>query len=218
MRHPDRATRIPISVGAVLTAALLLAVLPIAADETEPQTEPQAPALGVAGNAATRPAPKSLGAFASAVKLNRAAAPTTEEGMVISDHNLPEVAQQGKISAAGGLHVAAARTAATPEQASAAGTGVPVDRPKDPLQQQYDDEKANLDGMEKGYEDFENRVEKRRERSAYESYLAQNRPGGVDSRTDQERARAQADIDAQRQRIDRTRRKARREGKKLEDE
>jgi hypothetical protein len=152
------------------------------------------------------------------VKLNRAAAPASEEGMVISDHTLPEVAQQGTISAAEGLRFAGADRRADAGAPSGAAAGLPVNPPKDPLQQRYEDDKATLEGMEKGYDDFENRVQERRDQSAYESYLAQNRPGGVESQTDQERARAQAEIDTQRQRLDRTRRDARRQRKQLEDE
>jgi hypothetical protein len=152
------------------------------------------------------------------VKLNRKAAPATEEGTVISDHNLPEVAQRGKISAAEGLRIVDAGRRGGAGVAPEAAAGLPVTPPKDPLQQRYEDEKAALEGMEKGYEDFENRVGERREQSAYESYLAQNRPGGVDSQTDRERTRARAELEAQRQRLERTRRDARRQRKQLEDE
>jgi hypothetical protein len=177
-----------------LTALTLVVLLAVAAPEAAARDQSSITAQGA----------RTLAEIAGGIQLERG----TEGGeIVISDHNLAEIASRGKISEGGGVSFSG-EPSAEPEE-----SGLPGSKPKskeDVWRERYQEQQAKIRAMEKGLNDFDSRVSN--QRNPYRLSGPQNQPPGVVSPNVETRDKVSSDIEAERRRLEAMRRRARREG------
>jgi hypothetical protein len=188
----------PLRLASAGVLALVLVMLSAAA------TEAAGPLLGMRSTREVKAA-SSLAAFASSVKLNRAAI-GDQEKVVISNHNLGEVARQGRISFGSDLNETSAETAAP------APSGTPIGQlsPEERWRRDYEAQQERLQKIERDVADYEERSSGRN--SPYASMGAHGRLPGTRDPREAERERARQELEAERQRLEQMRRDARRQG------
>ncbi len=204
----------------------LLAVGPVPADEEQPpradeetaatsappEEAPEQPVLGAARSSGGA---RSLADLARSVKLKEVG--SGDGAVEITDANLTQIRGGGTMSISGTASTAPPLVPEGDGSAEEEAEAVPVLTPEEEaLQRSYEEQLAKVDSIEKGLADFDQRVEQQRSQPYVTTY-AQNRAPGTRNQNNLTAEKVEADLAAEKAKLEALRAQASDEGYELRD-
>ena len=150
--------------------------------------------------------PQSLAGLAATIRLRKSAG-NEGSGVMIDKATLDELAKTGVISVSGSA------TATEEEPATEESAPTTTGAPSDDLQKRYDTQAQKIDNLEKGLQEFDQRVQDRR--TPHTSVMPHDLPPGVRNPNLITRERVEAEIAEERAKLEAMTRQARRAGVEL---